>query len=74
MSNENTPSFVGQTHTARLLKTCLAADRMSRDTGIPRRECKTIIGAALDRLNLEEKARLAAEMEAEGHFDERDQT
>jgi hypothetical protein len=64
---------IGQSHTARLMRTCLAADKMERETGIPRQQARTIMGACLDRLSQEERARLAAELEDDTD-DCRDQT
>jgi hypothetical protein len=64
---------IGQSHTARIMRTCLAADKMERETGIPRQQARTIMGACLERLSQEERARLAAELE-ENDDDCRDQT
>jgi hypothetical protein len=65
---------IGQSHTARLMRTCLAADKMERETGIPRQQARTIMGACLDRLSQEERARLAKELEENDETREDDQT
>jgi hypothetical protein len=62
VSAELAGKYKEMTHTSRLLQQTLAADKMNRETGIPRRAARTIMGACIDRLTEEERERLAREV------------
>ncbi len=71
---ERCPAAYGATHTSRLLQRALAAHDLAEDSGIPRRECETIIDAVVQRTTLEERHEAARQMEADDESDDRDQT
>lgn len=61
----------GETHTAKMLR---AAQHIAADVGCTPEQGQTIIGAALDKLTLEEKWELARKMEEESEDRVDDQT